>query len=65
MPINKIQIPKDWTGQQAVLVLDFLEHLIDTIWAIHKDAITATIQTDIEEPPPRVHASPDDAVLLP
>ena len=65
MPINEIRIPKDWTGEQAVLVLDFLEHLIDTIWAIHEDAITATIQTDIEEPPPRVYSSSDDAELLP
>lgn len=42
--IESLRVPSCWTAEQAILVLDFLEHLIDTIWCMHGGAIAKAIR---------------------
>ena len=37
--LDKIQIPHDWTGNQAKTVIDLLENIALTIWDVHGNAI--------------------------
>ncbi len=41
--IAQIRVPTNWTAEQAILVLDFLEHLIDVIWCMHEGTIARAI----------------------
>lgn len=36
---STISIPKDWTGEQANAVFDFLEDILTAIWETHETAL--------------------------
>lgn len=37
--MKPIQIPNDWTVDQVLVVIQFLDHLIDSIWCMYADDI--------------------------
>ncbi|MBC8426159.1 hypothetical protein H8E07_18755 [bacterium] len=37
--MRTIDIPDDWTAEEALTVVAFLEHLVDAVWAEHGDAM--------------------------
>ena len=58
--IAQIRVPTSWTAEQAILVLDFLEHLIDVIWSMHEGAIAGAIHAHNE----RADRHDDEAVQV-
>ncbi len=58
-----INIPEDWTGNQAIAVVEFLDELSAAIWSTHElkmlDAchsdIALNAETDDEMPPDAVY----------
>jgi len=46
-----MRAPHSYSGEEAILILDFLEHLIDTIWGMHAEAISEVIRAQRNEPP--------------
>lgn len=39
VPKDNIQIPKDWTCEQAKFVWEFLGEILTTIWEVHENRI--------------------------
>jgi len=46
-----MRVPHSYSGEEAILILDFLEHLIDTIWSMHAEAISEVIRAQRDDPP--------------
>ena len=42
----EVPIPKDWTGNQAKTVWEFLENIMEAIWDAHGDEIDEAIETE-------------------
>ena len=36
---ENVSIPNDWTGEQAKVVVDFLEEICHAIWCLHERPI--------------------------
>jgi len=49
--MRPMRVPSDYSGEEAILLLDFLEHLIDTMWCMHAEAISEVIRAQRDEPP--------------
>jgi len=49
--MRPMRVPSDYSGEEAILILDFLEHLTDTIWCMHAEVISEVIQAQRNEPP--------------
>lgn len=47
--MRPMRVPSDYSGEEAILILDFLEHLTDTIWCMHAEAITKVIRAQREK----------------
>jgi len=43
---NKITIPKNWTGDEAKIVWEFLENIIVAIWNVHFNALDEAIKRE-------------------
>ena len=37
--MKTISIPEDWTAEEALSVVAFLEHLVAAVWSEHADAM--------------------------
>ncbi len=49
--MRPMRVPSDYSGEEAILILDFLEHLTDTIWCMHAEKITKVIRAQRDGPP--------------
>ncbi len=60
----KLQIPQDWTGEQAHAVVELLETITAAIWDVHElkiiDAMHKQISTPQRTPEYCRHPSDDD-----
>ena len=50
-------IPRDWTGEQALLVLDWLQGLLDAIWDTYSDELVEELAK--RRRPPDEHLQQD------
>ncbi len=41
---TKIQIPNDWTEQQAEAVVNFIDEILRAVWETHEDKIFNAIE---------------------
>lgn len=37
--MTRIDIPTDWTGEQAIAIVDWLQGLVDAIWVEYGDEL--------------------------
>jgi uncharacterized protein YktA (UPF0223 family) len=58
--MRRVNIPKEWTGRQALSVVDFFEDVIRAVWRQHGDAMAPLV--DAYRPPDTEPSSipPDD-----
>lgn len=49
--MRPMRAPHSYSGEEAILILDFLEHLIDTIWGMHAEAISEVIRAQRDDTP--------------
>lgn len=42
----EVPIPKDWTGEQAKTVWEFMEAIMEAIFEVHGDEIENAIETE-------------------
>jgi hypothetical protein len=61
VPKDKIHIPKDWTGEQAKAVWEFLEEICTAIWDVHDLKLLDAFQK--EESLLERSASADDRLI--
>ena len=43
---DKVRIPQNWTGEQAKLILEFLEEITTAIWDVHDQKLIKAIQKE-------------------
>jgi hypothetical protein len=53
------QIPHDWSGDEARVVLEFLQELQDHVWMLYRQQIQDSMRA-APAPPPRDPSTPDD-----
>ncbi len=41
---QKVQIPSDWTGEQAKAIVDLLDEISTAVWDTHESAILDVIK---------------------
>jgi len=46
LSFSNIKIPKDWTGNQAKVIIEFLDEISTAIWNLYEDSILIAIQID-------------------
>lgn len=46
VPKDKIQIPTDWTGEQAKIVWEFLEEIGTAIWDVYGERIDEATENE-------------------
>ncbi len=51
--MRRPHVPRDWTSQQALSIVDFLDSLLAEIWHVHGDAIVYAITEREHETDPR------------
>ena len=55
IPKDKVYIPPEWTGKQALNIWEFIEEIAMTIWDVHEDKILEAqnlidVISEIKEP---------------
>lgn len=63
--LRKHSIPRTWTGEQALLVTDFLEQLSSAIWDIYEAKMMPIILANAEDLEPPTNPANDDTGDLP
>jgi uncharacterized protein YktA (UPF0223 family) len=43
---DNVPIPRNWTGEQAKAVLDFLDEIASAIWDVHEKALFEEIEKE-------------------
>ncbi len=60
-----INIPEDWTGNQAIAVVEFLDELSAAIWSTHELKMLDAWHNRVEKPPdPDDDEMPPDAIYV-
>lgn len=44
--MKAVNIPENWTGEEATLVHDFLADVMEAIWECHEDKMVETIMSE-------------------
>jgi hypothetical protein len=57
---DKIYIPTEWNGKQALAVWEFLEEIAATIWEVHEEKILKA--SNSMEPTPEIPEPEDDGM---
>lgn len=46
IPKNKVHIPSEWSGKQAMAIWEFLEEIATVIWDVHERGILDAMHID-------------------